>query len=215
MNTRLQVEHPVTELITGLDLVKEQIRVAAGEKLSDRVMNRSIRGHAIEIRVCAEDPKNQFLPDVGTLKHYRVPQGPGIRVDSGYEEGDEIPIFYDPLMAKLIVYAEDRNTAIDRMIAAIRRYDLRGLASTLDFCRWVMQHPDFRDGWFDTHFIARMYSPEMLDEPLTEDEKTALAIAAVQLKESKKMVALPASETSSGQPSSQWKRRAVPQRFGS
>jgi propionyl-CoA carboxylase alpha chain len=215
MNTRLQVEHPVTELITGLDLVKEQIRVAAGEKLSDRVMNRSIRGHAIEIRVCAEDPKNQFLPDVGTLRHYRVPQGPGIRVDSGYEEGDEIPIFYDPLMAKLIVFAEDRTSAIDRMITAIRRFDLRGVASTLDFCRWVMQHPDFREGWFDTHFIARKFSPEMLEETLTEEEKSALALAAILFKERTKAPAAAVTENGENQAASLWKRRAVPQRFGS
>ena len=213
MNTRLQVEHPVTELITGLDLVKEQIRVAAGEKLSERVLNPSIRGHAIEIRVCAEDPLNQFLPDVGKLSRFRVPQGPGLRVDSGYEEGDEIPIFYDPLMAKLIVYAEDRITAIDRMIAAIRRFDLRGVASTLDFCRWVMQHPDFREGWFDTHFIARKYSPEMLNEDLTEEEILALSIAAIEFQHqsagnSHSQQAAPAAGGSA------WKRRSVPQRFG-
>jgi len=215
MNTRLQVEHPVTELITGLDLVKEQIRVAAGEKLSERVLKPSIRGHAIEIRVCAEDPLNQFSPDVGKLSRFRVPQGPGIRVDSGYEEGDEIPIFYDPLMAKLIVFAEDRHSAIDRMIAAIRRFDLRGVANTLDFCRWVMQHPDFRDGWFDTHFIARKYAPEMLDEKISEDELIALAIAAIEYREKGNPTDQIAENTQTGTKNSLWKRRAVPQRFGS
>jgi len=214
MNTRLQVEHPVTELITGLDLVKEQIRVAAGETLSPGVLNADIRGHAIEIRVCAEDPLNQFLPDVGKLQHFSVPQGPGIRVDSGYEEGDEIPIFYDPLMAKLIVYAEDRITAIDRMIGAIRRFDLRGVASTLDFCRWVMQHPDFRDGWFDTHFIARKFSPEMLDEALSESEFQALALAAVRWRESGNQTQHATENGVIPEKSSAWKRRAVPQRFG-
>ncbi len=212
MNTRLQVEHPVTELITGLDLVKEQIRVAAGEELSDKVKNVSIRGHAIEIRVCAEDPLNQFLPDVGTISHFRVPQGPGIRVDSGYEEGDEIPIFYDPLMAKLIVFAEDRISAIDRMIKAIDRFDLRGVANTLDFCKWVMQHPDFRNGWFDTHFIAKKFSPELLEPELSEEEQLALALAALRWKESSKPRAVSASVK---QENSAWKKRAIPQRFGS
>ncbi len=215
MNTRLQVEHPVTELITGLDLVKEQIRVASGEVLSEKVMKATMRGHAIEIRVCAEDPLNQFLPDVGKLHHYRVPQGPGIRVDSGYEEGDEIPIFYDPLMAKLIVYAEDRKTAIERMTEAIRRFDLRGVASTLQFCRWVMQHPDFKDGWFDTHFIARKFSPEMLEEQLSEEEKQALAIAALIFKSGKNKASAEPENQESQPANSLWKRRAIPQRFGS
>ena len=203
----------MTELITGLDLVKEQLRVASGEKLSERVTNRTMRGHAIEIRVCAEDPLNQFLPDVGKLKHFRVPQGPGIRVDSGYEEGDEIPIFYDPLMAKLIVYAEDRISAIDRMIEAIRRFDLRGVASTLDFCRWVMEHPDFREGWFDTHFIARKFSPEMLEEKLNNEEKQALAIAALMLRDAKQPAESP-QDSSAHSNGGNWKRRSVPQRFG-
>jgi acetyl-CoA carboxylase biotin carboxylase subunit len=215
MNTRLQVEHPVTELITGLDLVKEQIRVAAGEKLSEKVLKPSFRGHAIEIRVCAEDPLNQFSPDVGKLIRFRVPQGPGIRVDSGYEEGDEIPIFYDPLMAKLIVFAENRHSAIDRMIEAIRRFDLRGVANTLDFCRWVMQHPDFRDGWFDTHFIARKYNPEMLEEKLSEEELLALAIAAIEYREKGNPTNQNIENPQTGTKNSLWKRRSVPQRFGS
>ncbi len=215
MNTRLQVEHPVTELITGLDLVKEQIRVAAGEKLSERVLHPTMRGHAIEIRICAEDPMNQFLPDVGKLQRFRIPQGPGLRVDSGYEEGDEIPIFYDPLMAKLIVFAEDRISAIDRMISAIRRFDLRGVASTLDFCRWVMQHPDFREGSFDTHFIARKFSPEMLQENLSEEEILALAIAAIELQNSAPSGEAEQPPAGSAPVSGAWKRRSVPQRFGS
>ncbi|MFM7217654.1 MAG: acetyl/propionyl/methylcrotonyl-CoA carboxylase subunit alpha, partial [Bacteroidota bacterium] len=108
MNTRLQVEHPVTEYITGLDLVKEQLKVARGEKLSFRQEDLKIQGHAIEIRVCAEDPQNNFLPDIGRLNTYRIPQGPGVRVDDAYEEGMEIPIFYDPMIAKLIVYGATR-----------------------------------------------------------------------------------------------------------
>ncbi|HEY0896281.1 MAG TPA: acetyl-CoA carboxylase biotin carboxylase subunit, partial [Sphingobacteriaceae bacterium] len=112
MNTRLQVEHPVTEMITGIDLVKEQIRIARGEKLSFRQEDLRISGHAIELRVYAEDPKNNFLPDIGTLETYKLPQGPGIRVDDGFEQGMEIPIYYDPMIAKLVVYAENRQEAI-------------------------------------------------------------------------------------------------------
>lgn len=209
MNTRLQVEHPVTELITGLDLVKQQIRVAEGEVLGSEVANSGIRGHAIEIRVCAEDPMNQFLPDVGTISRFDPPLGPGIRLDSGYKEGDEIPIFYDPLMAKLIVFAEDRTKAMDKMIAAIHGFDLRGVANTLDFCRWVMQHPDFREGWFDTHFINRKFTPEMLVEKVDDQEWTALSIAAATFMdgEKKRPVQPKSTGTQTGKTSA-WKMRA-------
>jgi len=179
MNTRLQVEHPVTELITGLDLVKEQIKIAQGEVLGPHISNVKMRGHAIEIRICAEDPTNQFSPDVGVLTHFEGPHGPGIRLDSGYQAGDEIPIFYDPLMAKLIVFGEDRKTAMDRMISAIDRFDLRGVANTLGFCKWVMQHPDFREGWFDTHFIAQSYDPTYLNSELSLSEQQSLAISVL------------------------------------
>src|SRR5437773_2009901 len=138
MNTRLQVEHPVTEFITGLDLVKEQINIARGEKLSFTQNDLKIRGHAIELRVCAEDPANNFLPDTGTLTTYRRPQGAGIRVDDGFEEGMEIPIHYDPLLAKLIVYGEDRQRAIARMIRAIDEYEVSGVQTTLSFGKWAM-----------------------------------------------------------------------------
>lgn len=183
MNTRLQVEHPVTELITGLDLVKEQIRVAQGEELGDHVKNAQMRGHAIEIRICAEDPTNNFAPDVGHLSHLKAPLGPGLRLDSGYESGDDIPIFYDPLMAKFIVYAEDRISAIDRMEKAIEKFDLRGVANTLDFCRWVMTHEDFRNGWFDTNFIAQNFTPEKLEAKLTEEETLALALGLIKIRD--------------------------------
>ncbi|HZG00555.1 MAG TPA: acetyl-CoA carboxylase biotin carboxylase subunit, partial [Chitinophagales bacterium] len=122
MNTRLQVEHPVTELITGIDLVKEQIRVAEGHELPFTQGDLRIHGHAIELRVCAEDPMNNFLPVTGTLQHYVRPQGPGIRVDDGFEQGMEIPIFYDPMIAKLIAYGEDRTQAIERLKRAIDEY---------------------------------------------------------------------------------------------
>lgn len=153
MNTRLQVEHPVTENITGLDLVKEQIRIANGEKLSFRQEDLKMKGHSIEIRVCAEDPANNFLPDIGTLESYVIPQGPGVRVDDAYAEGMEIPIYYDPLIAKLIVFGKDRKEAIERMIRAIDDYRITGVNTTLGFCRFVMGHEAFVSGKFDTHFV--------------------------------------------------------------
>ncbi|MBK6411393.1 MAG: acetyl-CoA carboxylase biotin carboxylase subunit [Flavobacteriales bacterium] len=146
MNTRLQVEHPVTETISGLDLVKEQIKMAQGEKLSFKQEDLKIQGHAIEVRVYAEDPTNNFLPDIGTLTTYRLPQGPGVRVDDGFEEGMTIPIHYDPMIAKLIVHAATREEAIARMERAIDDYAIAGVETTLPFCRFVMGHNSFRSG---------------------------------------------------------------------
>jgi acetyl-CoA carboxylase biotin carboxylase subunit len=183
MNTRLQVEHPVTENITGLDLVKEQIRVARGEKLSFSQDDLRINGHSIEIRVCAEDPMNDFLPDIGRLNTYRIPQGPGVRVDDAYEEGMDIPIYYDPMIAKLIVYGNDRKEAIERMIRAIDDYHISGVKTTLDFCRMVMNHEAFVSGNFDTHFVKNHFRPEML---LSSEEKAmevAAFLAATLMKE--------------------------------
>ncbi len=163
MNTRLQVEHPVTEVITGRDLVKEQIRVARGEPLSFRQEDLDIRGHAIEARVYAEDPRNGFLPDIGRLTTYVRPGGPGVRVDDGYEQGMEIPVHYDPMIAKLIAAGRERDEAIGRMIRAIDEYEISGVATTLPFCRYVMEHPAFRSGDFDTHFIDTHFRPDALD----------------------------------------------------
>jgi propionyl-CoA carboxylase alpha chain len=175
MNTRLQVEHPVTELITGLDLVREQINIARGEKLSFTQDDLKSHGHAMELRVCAEDPANNFLPDVGKLQTYRKPQGPGVRVDDGMEEGMEIPIHYDPMIAKLVVHAETREKAMDRMIRAIDEYEVSGVQTTLGFGKWVMKHPNFRSGDFDTGFIQRHF--------------TAAEKAAMQKPEAGEMVA--------------------------
>lgn len=180
MNTRLQVEHPVTEYITGLDLVKEQIKVARGEKLSFKQEDLRIQGHAIEIRVCAEDPQNNFLPDIGRLTTYRIPQGPGIRVDDAYEEGMEIPIYYDPMIAKLIVYGADRDEAIERMVRAIDDYHITGVKTTLPFCKYVMRHPAFVTGKFDTHFVKNHFKPQDLDLK-DEAEMELAAILAVNL----------------------------------
>jgi len=178
MNTRLQVEHPVTEMITGLDLVKEQIKIARGEALSFKQENLKINGHAMELRVYAEDPLNNFLPDIGKLQTYQTPKGNGVRVDDGFEQGMEIPIYYDPMIAKLITYGKDRTEAIERMIRAIAEYDITGIQTTLSFGNFVMQHPAFVTGQFDTHFVGKYFNQESLK---SEDEREAMiaAIAAV------------------------------------
>jgi acetyl-CoA carboxylase biotin carboxylase subunit len=176
MNTRLQVEHPVTELITGIDLVKEQIRIARGEAISFKQENLSISGHAMELRVYAEDPANNFLPDIGTLQSYVTPKGPGVRVDDGFEQGMEIPIFYDPMIAKLITYGKDRTEAIERMIRAIDEYKITGITTTLGFGRFVMEHEAFTSGNFDTHFVKKYFNPGVLD---TGNETEALIAALV------------------------------------
>jgi acetyl-CoA carboxylase, biotin carboxylase subunit len=178
MNTRLQVEHPVTELITGLDLVKEQIKIAQGEKLTFRQEDISMKGHAIEVRVYAEDPKNNFLPDIGKLTTYVRPQGPGIRVDDGYEEGMDIPIYYDPMIAKLVAYGSNRNEAIKRMIRAIDEYIITGPETTLSFCRYVMEHPTFTSGNFDTNFVKLYLDKWLQGDILTDEEQMIAAIAA-------------------------------------
>jgi acetyl-CoA carboxylase biotin carboxylase subunit len=179
MNTRLQVEHPVTELITGIDLVKEQIRIASGEKLSFTQEDLKISGHAIELRVYAEDPANNFLPDIGTLQTYTTPKGNGVRVDDGFEQGMEIPIYYDPMIAKLITYGKDREEAIERMVRAIEEYDITGIETTLGFGKFVMQHEAFKTGNFDTHFVGKYFKPESLK---AQDETEALIAAIIAAK---------------------------------
>ncbi|MBC6612913.1 acetyl-CoA carboxylase biotin carboxylase subunit [Hymenobacter sp. BT507] len=198
MNTRLQVEHPVTELITGLDLVKEQIKVARGEKLSFGQDDLRITGHALELRVYAEDPQNNFLPDIGTLTTYVRPQGPGVRVDDGFEQGMDIPIYYDPMIAKLITYGHNRQEAIERMLRAIAEYQITGIATTLKFGTYVLQHPAFVSGHFDTNFIRDHFPADALTPP-TPDEDTAkvAAVLAAMLLETKKPQVAPATEASS------------------
>ena len=178
MNTRLQVEHPVTEMITGVDLVKEQIKIARGEKLSFRQEDLRIIGHAIELRVYAEDPMNNFLPDIGKLETYRKPEGPGVRVDDGYEEGMQIPIYYDPMLAKLIDFADTRQHAIDRLVRAIDDYKITGVKNTLVFGKFVVQHPDFVSGNFDTHFVGKHFSPEKLVQTEPNEALVAALVAA-------------------------------------
>lgn len=180
MNTRLQVEHPVTEQIVGLDLVKEQIRIASGESLGYGQSDLNMRGHAIELRVCAEDPANQFLPDIGRVVTYKTPQGLGVRVDDSFEAGMDVPIYYDPLIAKLISFGATRKEAINRMIRAIKDYQITGIETTLPFGIFAMQHEAFVTGKFDTKFIEKYFKAEYLTT-LTADEKEAGAFAAAQL----------------------------------
>lgn len=200
MNTRLQVEHPVTEAITGLDLVKEQIKIARGEALGFRQEDLKINGHAIELRVYAEDPTNNFLPDIGTLTTYTTPKGLGVRVDDGFEQGMEIPIYYDPMIAKLITHGKNREEAIARMLRAIAEYDITGIQTTLQFGKFVMEHPAFVSGNFDTHFVSKYFNADSL-KATDEQEAMIAAIAGLLFLNTKSTKA--ASETTSQQ-TSKW-----------
>ncbi|MCX6297202.1 MAG: acetyl-CoA carboxylase biotin carboxylase subunit [Bacteroidetes bacterium] len=202
MNTRLQVEHPVTEMITGLDLVKEQIKIARGEKLSFNQEDLKIKGHSVEVRVYAEDPANNFLPDIGKLVTYKRPQGLGVRVDDGFEEGMDIPIYYDPMIAKLVTHGKDREEAILRMIRAIDDYQIVGVETTLSFCKFVLKHTAFTSGNFDTHFIKYHYSPEMLSET-KDDEAIVAALIGAKLMSSSKALSMKLVEE--GKIASKWK----------
>lgn len=209
MNTRLQVEHPVTEMITGVDLVKEMIWIAEGKPLSIKQEDLKINGHSIEIRVSAEDPKNNFLPDVGTLHTYVRPQGNGVRVDDGFEQGMDIPIYYDSMIGKLISYGKDRNEAIDKMIRAIDEFKITGIETTLQFCKFVLKHEAFVSGKFDTRFIGLYYTPEKLEEPADSDEEIIAAILTNHLLTHKKTVNSSASNLGVSVQQSQWKANRV------
>ncbi len=179
MNTRLQVEHPVTEMITGLDLVEQQIKVAQGEVLSMKQEDLSITGHAVELRVYAEDPEENFMPSIGNLKVYRAPEGEGVRVDDGFREGMDVPIFYDPMIAKLITYGATRKEAIEKMTKAINDYQIEGIKTTLPFGAFVCKHDAFISGKIDTHFVKKYYTPSLIAEEasISDDEKVAAMIA--------------------------------------
>lgn len=178
MNTRLQVEHPVTECISGVDLVREQIRIAEGHPLSFKQDDLQIRGHAIELRVYAENTAEGFLPATGTLERYRPPVGTGVRVDDGVREGGEVAIHYDPMLAKLVVSGPTREAAIDRMLRAIDAYEVVGVETTLDFGRFAIDHPAFRSGQFDTHFVGLYHSAEAEERALTCSDAVAARLAA-------------------------------------
>ncbi len=209
MNTRLQVEHPVTEYITGLDLVKEQIRVAEGQPLPFQQGDLAINGHALELRVYAEDPQNNFLPDIGRLQTYVRPQGPGVRVDDGFEQGMDIPIYYDPMIAKLVTHGATRAEAIARMLRAIEEYQITGITTTLGFGAYVLRHPAFVSGDFDTNFIRDHFTPAHLASPAPDEAtaKVAAALGAMLLSEKKPKVAVATAETAT--PSSGWRRNRL------
>ena len=177
MNTRLQVEHPVTEWITGVDLVEQQIKIAMNEHLELKQDDLSINGHSIELRVYAEDPHNNFLPSIDKLKTYVLPEGNNIRVDNGYEEGMEIPIYYDPMISKLITYGPTRIAAIRAMINAIQDYEIEGIATTLPFGSFVMHHEAFISGNFDTNFVKKYYTVEEENEQQKDAAKIAAYVA--------------------------------------
>lgn len=206
MNTRLQVEHPVTEFISGVDLVKEQIKIARGEKLSFSQEDLKINGHALEVRVYAEDPANSFLPDIGRLVTYQRPSGPGVRVDDGFEEGMDIPIFYDPMISKLIVHGKDREEAIRRMVRAIDDYKITGCQTTLSFCRWAIQHDAFTTGKFDTNFVKKYFTPDVLDSSDEKEQEIAVLAAVMAYEESKKHVA---SRSGATNVKSKWKTQRL------
>jgi acetyl-CoA carboxylase biotin carboxylase subunit len=206
MNTRLQVEHPVTEMITNIDLVKEQIKIARGEELSFKQEDIPLIGHAMELRVYAEDPMNNFLPDIGKLVQYKKPEGPGVRVDDGFEEGMDIPIHYDPMIAKLITYGKDRDEAIGRMLRAIDSYSIVGVRNTLEFGKFVLTHPDFVSGKFDTNFVGKNFSAEkMMHYEKKEAEAAAIFASYFYENRAKQSTAKTVSQKSS----SNWVKNRV------
>jgi acetyl-CoA carboxylase biotin carboxylase subunit len=176
MNTRLQVEHPVTELVTGLDLVQLQIRIAAGERLPFTQSEIQIRGHAIECRIYAEDPDNNYFPSPGRITLLLSPSGPGIRRDSGMYEGWTVPMDYDPLLAKLIGYGSDRDQAIGRLTRALNEYFVGGIKTNISLFRRILQHPEFRAAKLDTGFLDRMLKEK--EEVSTDPKVIEVAVIA-------------------------------------
>jgi acetyl-CoA carboxylase biotin carboxylase subunit len=179
VNARLQVEHPVTELTTGVDLVQQQIRIAAGEELSLKQESLIQRGHAIECRIYAEDPSRNFLPSSGKILYLREPTGPGVRHDGGIYSGWEVPIYYDPILAKLIVWAETRESACARMAAALDDYVVLGISTTIPFLKDVISHPKFREGATTTAFIKNYFDNWQDKEGPADGLTLALAAAAL------------------------------------
>lgn len=179
MNTRLQVEHPVTELITGFDLVELQILVAEGKPLPFTQDEVTRDGHAIECRIYAEDPRENFLPDSGTLTKHRMPAGNGVRVDAGVEEGQAVTINYDPMISKLCTVGATREQARNRMIRALDEYEIGGVRTTIPFCTFVMNHEAFKKGEYDTHFVPELFKPEALDAMENMESRVQVLTAAL------------------------------------
>jgi acetyl/propionyl-CoA carboxylase alpha subunit len=183
MNTRLQVEHPITEEVVGIDLVAAQVRVAAGQKLPWKQEDLHQRGHSIEFRIYAEDPLQNFAPSLGKIRRLRVPMGPGIRNDTGIREGYQIPLFYDPLLAKLIVTAETRAAAIERGARALDQYRILGFLHNIPLHRWILRQDEFRSGHYSTKFLEERFDPAELTSAIDTAEMESLA-AALALVES-------------------------------
>jgi propionyl-CoA carboxylase alpha chain len=205
MNTRLQVEHPVTEWITGLDLVAEQLRVAEGEPLGYTQADLAIRGHAVECRVYAEDVAAGFLPDPGPLLRHRPPSGFGVRVDAGVEEGDLVPVHYDPMISKLTTWGRTRDEAVARMDRALSEYDVAGVQTTIPFCRFVMQHAAFRSGDFNTGFVRDHFKPEALTPNVSLARAAAVAAGLFALEA--KPLPVVTNGTASNEGGSRWVAR--------
>lgn len=209
MNTRLQVEHPVTEMVTGVDIVKEQIRIAAGERLSFRQEDVKQSGHAIECRVYAEDPDRNFMPCPGLITSLRTPGGPGIRDDSGVFEGFEIPIYYDPIISKLVVWGKDRQEAVVRMKRALSEYIVTGVKTTIPFHIRVMNNQRFLEGTFDTNFIDKVFFQEERERELPHFHVAVIA-AAIQLFVDERKQAVARRPVEAGEPVSLWKYASRP-----
>jgi len=209
MNTRLQVEHPVTEMVTGVDIVKEQIRIAAGERLSFRQEDVKQSGHAIECRVYAEDPDRNFMPCPGLITSLRTPGGPGIRDDSGVFEGFEIPIYYDPIISKLVVWGKDRQEAVVRMKRALVEYIVTGVKTTIPFHIRVMNNRHFLEGTFDTNFIDKVFFQEERERELPHFHVAVIA-AAIQLFVDERKQAVARRPVGAGEPASLWKYASRP-----
>jgi acetyl-CoA carboxylase, biotin carboxylase subunit len=202
MNTRLQVEHPITEMVTGVDIVKEQIRIAGGNNLSYSQNHIQFQGAAIECRIYAEDPDHNFMPSPGKIQGLRIPGGPGIREDSGIYEGFEVPIYYDPILAKLVAWDHTRQEAIGRMARALEEYQVLGIKTAISFYQRIMHHPDFLKGNVTTAFLNEIFSTsdDIREHPLRD---IALIAAAIQEYERLSSV-LPAASPTAG-PTSRWK----------
>ncbi len=202
MNTRLQVEHPVTEMVNGLDLVEEQLKIAAGEEMSLKQSPTRFFGHAFECRIYAEDPENNWAPSPGVIEFLNPADGPGIREDSGVTQGSEISLYYDPMISKLCAWGRDRQQAARRMIRALREYQISGIKTSIPFLIRVLEHPDFQSGDFTTQFIDKE-KDQLFGERGEFAEEAALAAILVQMEEKKKVkvVAVNGTETAA----SKWK----------
>jgi acetyl-CoA carboxylase biotin carboxylase subunit len=178
VNTRLQVEHPVTELVTGYDLVRLQLQIGAGEKLPFKQDDIRWRGSALECRICAEDAENNFFPSPGKIIQLREPSGPGVRLDSGVYPGWTVPLDYDPLLAKLVVWDEDRDSVIRRMQRALSEYSITGVETNVAFFREILDDPAFRNGWLHTGFVADYFARRNSKPGPSSDLELAMALAA-------------------------------------